>query len=196
MVFSRTHRPNPVIGTQGLRIEYHLEHDLWKFSYEGTHFISYGSMFSCPTQAQLDTILSDIDRLRPEMIQRLAHGWKDYEGVKLDDGEVFSVNLTDFTSERTFDISWSRGPTWGDMIIDFTIKDHAIINESWGDWTESGLRRLTFPQKPSYPKALQMKCVVERSPSISELYYCAVFEPYISSAQIRYIRGASIFPSE
>jgi hypothetical protein len=48
-------------------------------------------------------------------------------------GEEFSVNLTDFQSDGTFEVSWSGGATWGDMGIEFTIKDHVIADESWGD---------------------------------------------------------------
>ena len=38
------------------------------------------------------------------------------------------------------DVSWSDGSTRGDMGIDFTIQNHAIAVESWGDWGDSARR--------------------------------------------------------
>jgi len=51
----------------------------------------------------------------------------------MDDGETYSVNVEDFAKDGTFSVSWSGGATWGDMSVDLTIKDHAIVDESWGD---------------------------------------------------------------
>ena len=132
-LFSKKANQHPSIETQGLRIVYHLDHEWWEFGLQDTNFISHGSTFSCPTQAQLALILSDIAKLRPEMIQRLAKGWNGWKGVRMNDGEEYSVNLTDFHSDGGFEVSWSGGATWGDMGINFKIKDHAITDELWGD---------------------------------------------------------------
>jgi len=52
---------------------------------------------------------------------------------KLDDGESFSINVQDFATDKSLTVSWSDGASWGDLGVDFTIKDHAIVDESWGD---------------------------------------------------------------
>ena len=82
----------------------------------------------------LDSILTTLDALKPEMRTRLQKGlceWGDES--KLDDGETYSVNVQDFASEKSFTVSWAGGTSWGDLGVDFTIRDHAIVDESWGD---------------------------------------------------------------
>jgi hypothetical protein len=132
-LFSKKPKLNPVIDTQGLRIEYSIDHAWWEFTHQGVNFISYGANFSCPSREQLRSILSDVEKLKPEMIMRLADGWKDWKGIKMNDGETICVNLTDFQSQGSFEVSWAGGSTWGDMGIDFIVKDHALTDEAWGD---------------------------------------------------------------
>ena len=132
-LFSKKTKAKPVVETQGLRIEYDPEHELWQFSHKGTDYVAYGPTFVVPPVERLASIQADIDRLRPEMIRRLAEGWKDAKDVKTNDGESYLVNLTDFHSSGTFEVSWSGGESWGDMGVDFTINNHEITDESWGD---------------------------------------------------------------
>jgi hypothetical protein len=47
--------------------------------------------------------------------------------------ESYSINVQDFATDKTFTVSWSDGASWEDLGVDFTIKDHAITDESWGD---------------------------------------------------------------
>ena len=41
--------------------------------------------------------------------------------------------VMDFAKEKTFQVTWHEGTSWGDLGVDFTIKDRAILNESCGD---------------------------------------------------------------
>jgi hypothetical protein len=132
-IFSKKTKPHPAIETQGLRIEYDTRNECWQFSYAGTDFVAYGTAFVAPPQERLLSILADIEKLRPEMLRRLAEGLKDSPEVKTNDGETYLVNLTDLHSQGSFEVSWSGGESWGDMGIDFTISNHEITDESWGD---------------------------------------------------------------
>ena len=132
-LFTKKTKIKPVVETQGLRIEFDSEYEIWQFNDGGINFVVYGPVCEAPSRDQLGEIRSDINRLRPEMAQKVAHGLKDYEGVKTNDGETFVVNITDLQSQGTFDVCWSGGESWGDMGVDFTIKNHEIKEESWGD---------------------------------------------------------------
>ena len=132
-LFSKKTKLNPIIETQGLKIEYKIEYDLWMFSCKSIDFIASGTKLWLPTQDQLMSIITDVQNLIPEMTSRLEKGWKEYGDIKNNDGEGFSVNITDFHLAHSFLVSWSDGALWGDMSIDFTIKDHKIENEEWGD---------------------------------------------------------------
>jgi hypothetical protein len=132
-LFSKKVKANPVVETQGLRIEYDTGNEIWQFRHQDAHFVAYGTTFVVPPPERLAAILSDIDRLRPEMIRRLAAGCEEMKDIKTNDGETYLVNLTDLHSEGGFDVSWSGGESWGDMGVDFTITNHAITDESWGD---------------------------------------------------------------
>lgn len=132
-LFSKKVKANPVVETQGLRIQYDSENEVWQFSYQGTDFVAYGATFVVPTPERLASIQGDIDKLRPEMVRRLAEWWRDSKDVKTNDGESYLVNLTDLQSLGTFEVSWSGGDSWGDVGVDFTINNHAITDESWGD---------------------------------------------------------------
>jgi len=132
-LFSKEPKANPAVETEGLRIEYDSANDCWQFSHHGADFIVYGTTVVVPSQERLSSILADIEKLRPEMTRRLVEGWKDSKDVKASDGEICFVNLTDFHSEGNFVVTWSGGQSWGDMGIDFTIANHEITDESWGD---------------------------------------------------------------
>jgi hypothetical protein len=41
--------------------------------------------------------------------------------------------LQDFATDKSFEISWFGGASWGDMGVEFTIKDGVILQENWGD---------------------------------------------------------------
>jgi hypothetical protein len=87
-----------------------------------------------PAKAELDAILSALDSLKPEIRRRLQKGLSEWgDGSKLDDGEACLVNVENYVADKTFTASWSGGASWGDLAGDFTIKNHEIIDESWGD---------------------------------------------------------------
>ena len=132
-LFSKKPKVKWIIKTQGLQIEFDPENGIWQFSDGGVDFVLYGSTCAVPSPEQLREIQAEINRLCPEMNRRLAEGLRDCEGAKMNDGETFLVNLTDFTSEGSFEVCWSGGESWGDMGVDFTIKNHEISDESWGD---------------------------------------------------------------
>jgi hypothetical protein len=132
-LFSKKPKVKPTIETQGLRIEFDSENGIWQFNDEGFDFVIYGSRCAMPSPEQLREIEADINRLRPEMIRRLEEGLRDCEGAKMNDGETFLVNVTDLQSQGAFEVCWSGGQSWGDMGIDFMIKNRGISDESWGD---------------------------------------------------------------
>ncbi len=109
------------------------DHEWWQFAYRGTEFLSFEPVLVLPTKAQLDSILSTLESLMPELRNRLKKGLSEWGDAMLDDGETYSVDVKDFANDGTFSVSWSGGASWGDMGVDYTIKDHAIIDESWGD---------------------------------------------------------------
>ena len=132
-LFSKKRKVNPVIETQGLRIQYDPQSEIWEFKHNGMEFVAYGTSFVVPCLERLAGIQEDVDRLRPEMSRRLTEGWKNSKDVKTNDGESYFVNLTDLQSSGTFEVSWSGGESWGDVGVDFTIRNHEITDESWGD---------------------------------------------------------------
>ena len=131
-LFSKAPKPNPKITIEGVEITFHQEYGGWAFTYRGAEFSSYAFALSLPKKAELDFILETLESLKPEMRTRLQKGLSDW-GSKLDDGESYSINVQDFARDKTFIVSWSDGASWGDLGADFTIKDRAIIDESWGD---------------------------------------------------------------
>jgi hypothetical protein len=133
-LFSKTPKPNPKITVEGIDIEFHRDHEWWEFTYRETEFVSFDPALVLPTRAELDAILATLESLQPEIRTRLKKGLSEWgHNSKLDDGETYSVDVKDFAKERTFSVSWSDGASWGDMGVDFTIRDNAIIDESWGD---------------------------------------------------------------
>lgn len=132
-LFWKTPKPNPKIAFEGVEFTFHRDHDWWEFTYCGAEFCSYEATLSLPTKAELDSIVNTVASLMPEMRKRLAKGLAEWGDSKLDDGESYSINLQDYATDRSFTVSWSDGASWGDLGVDFTIKNHAITDESWGD---------------------------------------------------------------
>ena len=46
---------------------------------------------------------------------------------------IDGVDVTDWAARQTLAVSWSGGVSWGDLGADFTVKNHAIVDEAWGD---------------------------------------------------------------
>ncbi len=132
-LFSKTPKPDPKITVEGIQFTFHQEYGGWEFSYRGTEFTSFEPTLTLPSKAELDSILDMIESLKPEMRTRLQRGLIEWGDSKLDDGESHSVNVQDFATDKSFTVSWSDGTSWGDLGIDFTIRGHAIVDESWGD---------------------------------------------------------------
>jgi len=126
-LFSKRSKANPAVEIDGIKIEYDLANEYWQFSHKGADFVAYSATFIIPSEALLSSILAATENLQPEMIQRLS------KEVKADDGETFLINLTDLHAQDSFEVSWSSGKSWGDVGVDFTIRNHAITDESWGD---------------------------------------------------------------
>ena len=132
-LFSKKRVPDPVLELSGLRIWYSVQEQTWTVFFQDVDFVFIGSTFNCPSESQLGAILEEIDTLKPEMLQRLADGWKDWEGVRMNDGEMFDVHLTNYPTDGSYDVCWSGGTTWGDFIVSFTVKAGTITNETWDD---------------------------------------------------------------
>ncbi len=132
-LFSKAPKPNPKIIVEGLEISFHQEYGGWEFTYRGTLFSSFEPILILPARAELDSILNTLESLKPEMKTRLQKGLSEWGDSRLDDGESYSVNIQDFATYKSFIVSWSEGSSWGDLGVDFTIKDHVIVDESWGD---------------------------------------------------------------
>jgi hypothetical protein len=132
-LFSKTPKPNPKVIIEGLEVEFRPDYGGWQFQYQGTEFLSFQPALTMPTKAQLDSMLETVESLKPDLRARLQKGLKEWGDSKLDDGESYSINVKDFAIDRSFTLSWSGGKSWGDLGADFTIKDHAIVDESWGD---------------------------------------------------------------
>lgn len=124
---------NPTIEFGGIPVTYNVEHEWWDFTHESVDFISYGPPFKMPSREHLDGVLADVTRLMPEMKSRLGKRLREWGDVKVDDGETFTVNLTELGKEGTYEITWSGGALWGDMGVDFVIQNGKIDDEVWGD---------------------------------------------------------------
>ena len=132
-LFSKTPKPNPKIIVEGIEVAFHQEYGVWEFRYRGAEFSSFEPTLTIPTKAELDSILDNVESLNPEMRTRLQKGLSKWSDSKLGDGESYSVDVQHFVTDKSFTVSWSGGASWGDLGVDFTIKDHAIVDESWGD---------------------------------------------------------------
>jgi hypothetical protein len=132
-LFSKTPQPNPKLSFEGIEFEYHRDHGWWEFRYRETDFTSFEPVLALPTKVELDAIVETLLALMPEMRSRLQIGLEKWGGAKLDDGESYSVDVKDFVRERTFGVSWSDGESWGDLGVDFVVKNGVIVDETWGD---------------------------------------------------------------
>jgi hypothetical protein len=131
-LFSKTPKLNPKIIVEGIEISFQHEPTSWTFKYREVDFISYDLSLVMPAKSALDTILADLESLKPEIHSRLQKGL-DAHGAKLGEGEEFLVDVQEFAADRTFTVSWFGGESWGDMGADFTIKNREIVDEAWGD---------------------------------------------------------------
>jgi hypothetical protein len=132
-LFSKTPKPDPKISFEGIEFTFHRGDEWWEFTYRGTEFLSFEPVLVLPTKAQLDSILSTLDSLMPELRTRLKNGLSEWGESKLDDGEKYFVDVQEFAKDGTFSVSWSDGASWGDMGVEYTIQGHEIVDESWGD---------------------------------------------------------------
>ncbi len=133
-LFSKKPKPDPKIKFEGVEFTFHRTYEWWEFTYRGTEFSSHDLLFELQTKAELDSILSTLETLMPEFKMRVEKGLKEWSETSLGDGVSYSVDLTNPSKDGSYSVSWSGGEeSWGDMAVDFTIKDHKIIDESWGD---------------------------------------------------------------
>lgn len=132
-IFSKKPTVKPTITVDGIVVSLDPKFDMWEFVYRDINFFTYKSDLHMPSDKELEGMLSDIAALEPEMVQRLEKGWSGWGDVKMNDGESYKITLDTFGGERGFGVAWSDGATWGDMEIIFWVKDHQIMDESWGD---------------------------------------------------------------
>jgi hypothetical protein len=132
-LFSKTPKPNPKIVVEGMEIVFHRDHEWWEFVYRGAEFSSFEPALTLPTKAELNHILATLEALKPELRTRVKKGLSEWGDSKMDIPETCSINVQDFATAKTFTVSWSDGASWGDLGVDFTIRDQAIVDESWGD---------------------------------------------------------------
>ena len=132
-LFSNSPKPNPKIIVDGVEVEFHRVNEWWAFRYRGTSFSTFELSLTLPTMSELDAILNVLEALKPEMKERIKNGLSECGDSKLDNGETCSVDVKEFAAMRTFAVSRSGGASWGDLGVDFTIKDGTIIDEAWGD---------------------------------------------------------------
>lgn len=130
-LFSKTPKPDPTIIVDGIEIVFQ-QGQFWRFTYRETEFLLFESRLIMPSKAELDEIVKAVESLKPEMRSRMQEGLQKWGG-KLNDGESHSVILDQFAAEKTFGVEWSDGASWGDMGVEFIIKDQGIIDEFWGD---------------------------------------------------------------
>lgn len=130
---SKKNEVTPSITVDGIEVFYDPKQEEWLFFYRDNDFLAYCPKLQMPSRDQLDSILSEIETLKPEMIERLREGWKVWEEVSVNDGETYSINIEQLADEGVFEVWWRGGETWGDMLIAFKIKDGIILEEEWGD---------------------------------------------------------------
>jgi hypothetical protein len=132
-LFSHSKKVNPKIVVDGLDVEYRTDFEQWAFVYRGTEFCSFEQSLILPSKTDLDTIVGSLEALKPEMQARIKKYMADWDHVKHDDGETCFVDIKDFAADKSFVVFWSDGASWGDLGVDFTIRDNVIIDEIWGD---------------------------------------------------------------
>lgn len=108
-------KPNPKIIVEGIEIGFDLKHDIWSFKLRDIEFMAVENLFKLPAKPELETILAEIEALKPEMRSRLAKELAGWPNSKLDTGESYLVDITEFGQDRSFRVCWSNDPKWGDM---------------------------------------------------------------------------------
>lgn len=122
----------PKITVAGIDIYYNAKNPEWSFTYKKIDFISYSAQFVLPSLPELDAILQDVEILNQEMFNRCQTVMKEYGDTS--DGELLSIHLDTFADKQTIEVSWcSMDESWGDMGVDFIIKNGIIEDECWGD---------------------------------------------------------------
>lgn len=132
-LFGKKLTPNPQVIFGAIDTTYEPNQEWWQFAYEGIEHFSHGPVLRLFDISALELMRTDVSTLMPEMKQRLEIGWKEWGEVKLDDGENYIVDVTNFQEKQEYRICWSGGASWGDMGIEFTVRDHKIVDEDWGD---------------------------------------------------------------
>jgi len=126
-LFSSKPKLQPKLTIEGMEITYNSKSEFWEFKYRDTEFWVCSPVGTAPTKPELDSILETVEALKPAMKSRLKQ-W-----VAVDDGESYFIEVGDFAGDKTFEVTWAEGASWGDMGVDFTIKDGAILDVSAGD---------------------------------------------------------------
>jgi hypothetical protein len=132
-LFSSKPKTKPTIIISGLKVEYDIANECWEFCHQGTEFMAFGQNFVLPSDERLSAILADLKKLLPEMEARIEKQFSETAEVKPKDGETCIINLSGGDAPDEYVVSWSEGKSWGDLAVDFTIKNHGISDEAWGD---------------------------------------------------------------
>lgn len=132
-IFSEHPEADPKIVVEGIEVVFDRGQEAWHFTYRGTAFFHFESTLLFPTRPGLDLILETIESLAPEMRSRIETGVRELTGKELPGAGSYIVDLEGFSKDRIFCVSWSDDSAWGDLGVDFEIKDRVIIDECWGD---------------------------------------------------------------
>ena len=133
-LFSKTPKPNGRIIIQGLKIDFKVESGWWEFKHRDVDFVSFDPTLTLPSIEELDGILKDLQLLKSEFESRISNGLSQWgDGCSINDGETCLINIEDYSKDKSVVVSWSGGESWGDLAVDFTISNHMITDESWGD---------------------------------------------------------------
>lgn len=131
--FGKSEAVSPEIADGLIVASYSSQEECWTFEYEGVEYLAYGHRLNLLDHAELEIIHNDILALMPEMKERLHTGWQEEGEAVSDDGAGYFVNISEFRSRGEYGVCWAGGAGWGDMSIEFTIQNHRIIDEVWGD---------------------------------------------------------------
>ena len=122
----------PKVRIRDIDLHYRCEDPEWSFEYKDIGFVSYTAQFILPSLEELDRILDDVENLREDMLNRCRSYWKDHEHAS--DGELLLIDLEHYSSDSVVRVSWcGNDDSWGDMGVDFVIKNSKVEGESWGD---------------------------------------------------------------
>ena len=104
------------------------------FVYREKEFYCFDAELTLPSQPQINSLLAGLAALDNDMKPRIKNGLKQWTGgaAKFDDGEKYIIDVTGF-AQGSIVAKWSGGKSWGDMGVDFSIKNGSIVEEDWGD---------------------------------------------------------------